>query len=416
MPELPEVERARRLLHDNFLSKKIAGVDTVEDTIVYTGGLTHTDFAKCVRGRTVVDTDRRGKVLVIRLDQAPHMVLHFGMTGSVRVKGQDGLQFMDFSTEDEDWPPRFWKFQVSFEDGTAFVFTDPRRLARIRLLEDPLHEPPISALGFDPIHSMWPMEKFAEVLGRKNTPIKSLLLDQAFSAGVGNWVADEILHMAKIHPLEIAKTLSIDQIAELHRSIVEGKNQRQNAVLPDGKRIEFESLSGRTCAFVPEVQVLRGERPKVKRRVKESEANSDNESNEEDGTSKKRRRTAVKKTRSAMARLEDQGGDDDEDGEEYVPIKKSAQVAKKKNVARKPRKSKTKEVSEDEKEGIEGEDDPTDRAKEGDGADHEDDNDNDSAPKSKRTTKANQTKKSKFFKGDEDAPISTTRRTRSSYF
>lgn len=73
---------------------------------------------------------------------------------------------------------------------TEIAFRDARRLGRIRLCVSPLSDPPISELGFDPIHSMPPLAEFSSlVYKRKGTAIKALLLDQSFSAGVGNWVA-----------------------------------------------------------------------------------------------------------------------------------------------------------------------------------------------------------------------------------
>jgi len=75
-----------------------------------------------------------------------------------------------------------------------------RRLGRIRLCKSPRTEPPISELGFDPILSMPSLDEFPSMVRRSwSCPINALLLDQSFSAGVGNWVADEILYNARIH-------------------------------------------------------------------------------------------------------------------------------------------------------------------------------------------------------------------------
>jgi formamidopyrimidine-DNA glycosylase len=101
--------------------------------------------------------------------------------------------------EEKQWPPRFWKLKMQLspspqdcptDDDIQWAFTDPRRLGRIRLVEDPLSQPPISNLGFDPIVSMPDLKIFSELIRQRRTTIKALLLDQKFSAGVGNWVAD----------------------------------------------------------------------------------------------------------------------------------------------------------------------------------------------------------------------------------
>ena len=75
------------------------------------------------------------------------------------------------------------------ETSASIAFVDARRLARIRLCQSPLDEPPISALGFDPILCMPSVEDFSPLVRRRTCPIKALLLDQSFSAGIGNWVA-----------------------------------------------------------------------------------------------------------------------------------------------------------------------------------------------------------------------------------
>lgn len=86
------------------------------------------------------------------------------------------------------------QFILEFRDeksgaSTKVAFLDARRLGRIRLCTSPLNEPPISMLGFDPLLSMPNIEDFKKAVLRRTCPIKALLLDQSFSAGVGNWVA-----------------------------------------------------------------------------------------------------------------------------------------------------------------------------------------------------------------------------------
>jgi formamidopyrimidine-DNA glycosylase len=170
------------------------------------------------------------------------------------------------------WPPKFWKLQLTFETPDAqitYVYDDVRRLGRIRLVEgDPMKSPPISKLGFDPLHRIPDLREFTEMVQNRSVPVKALLLDQAFSAGVGNWLADEILWHAKIHPAHYTNALSNDECKRLRDNIdyvcrfaaevnadsskfpdnwlflhrwnkgKEGKN-----VLPDGRKITHETVS-----------------------------------------------------------------------------------------------------------------------------------------------------------------------------
>lgn len=83
----------------------------------------------------------------------------------------------------------------STQEVSEVAFLDARRLGRIRLCIDPTSEEPISQLGFDPILNMPGLEEFQKLVVKRSCPIKALLLDQSFSAGVGNWVAGTVLYV-----------------------------------------------------------------------------------------------------------------------------------------------------------------------------------------------------------------------------
>ncbi|OCH92660.1 hypothetical protein OBBRIDRAFT_811507 [Obba rivulosa] len=275
MPELPEVERAARLVREVALHKKIVQIETTEDSIVYSG-TTHTEFV--------------GKVFYIELDGIGRMpVLHFGMTGMLQIRGKKAVHYRETPRKaSTDWPPKFMKFILHFrgdESGeiTELAFLDARRLGRIRLCSSPLTEPPISTLGFDPLISMPTLEYFVKGVRKRKCPIKALLLDQSFSAGVGNWVADEILYHARIHPETRCNALTDDQIVALHRQTSEvcriaveanaddakfpddwlfrhrwGKGKKHTMKLPDESpaTIKWITVGGRTSAYVAELQKL----------------------------------------------------------------------------------------------------------------------------------------------------------------
>lgn len=96
-----------------------------------------------------------------------------------------------------------------------------RRLARLRLVLQPSLYPPVSELGFDPITSPPTLEDFIDLLHRHHGTIKGRLLDQSFSAGVGNWVADEILYQARVHPAYPIKQMDDTIIARVHEQLLE---------------------------------------------------------------------------------------------------------------------------------------------------------------------------------------------------
>ncbi|KAL1675482.1 hypothetical protein EV122DRAFT_253853 [Schizophyllum commune] len=211
------------------------------------------------------------------------------MTGMIQVKGGAATYYISSKRlVGDEWPPWFMKFILHFSDGTQLAFMDARRLGRIRLCADPLHEPPISELGFDPILSMPSRQDFEKLMTRRKCPVKALLLDQSFSAGVGNWVADEILYHARVHPERRCNTLTGEELdavykwmGEVCRIAVEAdadsdkfpkdwlfnhrwdkgkKNKPQTMTLPSGEpaTIKWVTVGGRTSAYVDELQKAPG--------------------------------------------------------------------------------------------------------------------------------------------------------------
>ncbi|KAF8592003.1 hypothetical protein K439DRAFT_1537255 [Ramaria rubella] len=309
-----EVERAASLIRDVANGKIIEQVETMEDKIVYSG-ITHDEFADSITGRKVIDVGRYGKVFYITLGgKGPHPVLHLGMTGMLQVQGQEPTYYRTKPRDNvEVWPPRFMKvistrlllFSKYYNVSVQFIlhiaatatsppaqlaFLDARRLGRIRLCAFPLTEPPISNLGFDPILCMPSLECFIKSVQKRTCPIKALLLDQSFSAGVGNWIADEILYQARVHPEQRANTLTDIQLANLHdkttyvcRTAVDvnadssrfpedwlfkhrwgkGKKVKHTLLLPNGQpaTIKWSKVGGRTSAFIVELQQLTGNNP-----------------------------------------------------------------------------------------------------------------------------------------------------------
>src|SRR5262249_2241420 len=103
MPELPEVERARRRTERALRGHRIAGVKTAPDPIVYDGA-PPLQSEDALRGRRVLAVRRKGKHLWMELDRRPWPLFHFGMTGG-----------FEFYRREED-RPRFWKVELRMDD------------------------------------------------------------------------------------------------------------------------------------------------------------------------------------------------------------------------------------------------------------------------------------------------------------
>jgi formamidopyrimidine-DNA glycosylase len=138
--------------------------------------------------------------------------------GGEAARTGQGARYKRATVDLSQWPPRFTKVQVTLSDGTALCFTDPRRLGRVLLSPDPESELS-KALGPDCLNAMMPLPEFASALAVRSAPIKAVLLDQSFVAGIGNWIADEVLYQARIHPESRCNALSPDDVAGLHTQI-----------------------------------------------------------------------------------------------------------------------------------------------------------------------------------------------------
>ncbi len=278
MPELPEAEHTRRIFERLAVGRRVAEAHVADDTIVF-----EAQAPAWVRdrleGRTIVGAHRRGKYLWLALDEGPHPIVHLGMTGTLRFKGDEPL-VLEASPKETDraWPPRFTKLRLVLDDGTELAFTNARRLGRVMFRDDPPAEAPLSRLGFDPLTDMPTVgELEARLARRKRAVLKGLLLDQKFAAGVGNWIADEVLYQAGIDPRRRVESLSREEVARLHATIrhvihsavaVDARKTHfpdtwlfhrrwgkdASARTHDGRVIEHIEVAGRTTAWVPSVQ------------------------------------------------------------------------------------------------------------------------------------------------------------------
>lgn len=278
MPELPEVERARRIIETVVLGRTIDKVwcDTTDDIVF--AGVSGRTVARRLEGRQVLAIKRRGKQLWFELDERPWPLFHLGMTGQF-VTPQAGPLRLVSSAKDlqHAWPPRFLKIRLWLSDGGELAMTNARRLGRIRLQQDPEREAPISKLGFDPLYDMPTRADFAAKLMRRKGVLKAVLLDQGFAAGVGNWIADEVLYQAGVDPRRRGTSLSDAEAGRIHAKLravigraceVDADKDRlprswlfhdrwgkaDNATTSRGDPIEHVDIAGRTTAWVPNRQ------------------------------------------------------------------------------------------------------------------------------------------------------------------
>src|SRR5262245_52522341 len=276
MPELPEVETARRAAAAVAVGRRIVGAVAADDAIVFEG-VPPARIRQAVLGRRVRAVRRHGKHFWFALDRRPWLSVHFGMAGGLHTSRQPGVHLVSTGHRVKPaWPPRFTKLHLTFEGGHELVIADGRRLGRIRLRRDPATEPPIAGLGFDALRGVPSPARFRALARHRAAPVKALLLDQSFAAGVGNWIADEVLYQARIAPRRSARSLSDRELDRLRSKLfsvvrravrVSADSDRyprswlfhrrwsaRPGVTLHGHAIRRETIAARTTAWVPAVQ------------------------------------------------------------------------------------------------------------------------------------------------------------------
>ncbi|XP_070053754.1 formamidopyrimidine-DNA glycosylase isoform X5 [Nicotiana tomentosiformis] len=221
MPELPEVEAARRAIEDHCVGKKIVKAIIADDPKVI-DGVSLDDFRASLEGKTIVAANRKGKNMWIELDSPPFPTFQFGMAGAIYIKGVAVTKYKRSAVKDDDeWPSKYSKVFLELDDGLELSFTDKRRFARVRSLKNPVSVPPISELGPDALLEPMTVDEFYKAFSKKKIGVKALLLDQSFISGIGNWIADEVLYQARIHPMQTASSISKEDCATLLKCIYE---------------------------------------------------------------------------------------------------------------------------------------------------------------------------------------------------
>jgi formamidopyrimidine-DNA glycosylase len=214
MPELPEVETIRRGLEKPLAGRRIASAKFTLPRLLLGGGAAKT--AGRLQGQHIESVLRRGKYLVLELDR-DSLIFHLGMTGQLTLAraGADedsrfartltGLQ-KPLGAHPVD---RHTHAVLRLDDGGRLQFRDPRTFGRIFLVEGRAwnRHPRLHRLGPEPLDLRVASFLAAHFPVHSARPIKALLLDQAFLAGVGNIYADEALFAAGIHPRRPARSL-----------------------------------------------------------------------------------------------------------------------------------------------------------------------------------------------------------------
>lgn len=224
MPELPEVEHVTnalraavtgRLIQKAVLLRARLAPDTTPKT-----------FARKLAGATIGSVTRRGKHILIGLDNERTLIVHLRMSG----------RFHLLSPDDED--PKFSHAIFYFSDGERLVFQDQRHFGLMKIVDSKDLEATkeLAKLAPEPFSDEFSRDYLVEVLKRSNRVIKEFLLDQTKVCGVGNIYASEVLFLSGISPRKRARGIRGKKIELLHanvRIVLDEAIELTKTIVPD---------------------------------------------------------------------------------------------------------------------------------------------------------------------------------------
>lgn len=240
MPELPEVETTRRGLTPVMRGQRIDKVEVRRGDLRLP--LPET-FARRLAGRQVMALRRRAKYLLIDLDSGEVLMIHLGMSGSLRVLPKTPTTPLAPATLLTHDHVIFY-----LHSGQCVVFHDPRRFGLMDLFPATREtdHPLLAHLGPEPLGAAFSPAYLAAKLMRKTPPIKQALMDQRLVVGVGNIYASESLFLAGLHP-----ALPAWRVRGHEKKLIHAVRQVLNAAIISGGSTlrDYTQASGETGYF-----------------------------------------------------------------------------------------------------------------------------------------------------------------------
>ena len=246
--ELPEVEVTRRDLEKDVVGRKIAAAEVRPSKnamrIIRRHGR-RKEFADRLIGRKVLKSDRRGKYVLLSLDNGDVLAVHFAMSGQF-VRGNKRVPL-----------PPHTHVVITFQQGGDLRFVDPRTFGEMFVTtgDDLGKVKELQHIAIDPLDHVFTWQSFGGQMAQRESKLKQLLMDQKFISGLGNIYSDEVLFAAGLRHDRLSDTLSSQEVRRLYRSLQE---VLQEAIRYRGTTLEDEAyldLFGKPGEFQNELKV-----------------------------------------------------------------------------------------------------------------------------------------------------------------
>jgi len=201
MPELPEVETIVRDLRGPLSRKTFSGVIVLDAFVLRQQA---GDFIRRIKGRSIDKITRRGKAVIVHLASGEFLVIQLMMTGQLIM---DGLE------------DKHTRIKFVFSDGSSLLYNDQRRFGQLRVVQNLNEIKHFNILGPEPFSKEFTTALMLEAFRKTTRPIKNVLLDHTFVAGIGNIYACEILFRSQLNPKRIASRISLAETGIIHHNI-----------------------------------------------------------------------------------------------------------------------------------------------------------------------------------------------------
>ncbi len=238
MPELPEVEILKDELKAHLLGRQVQEVIVPQ---AKESGCSVPQLKAAMEEATIINVERRGKMLILQFDNGFSLLIHLMMVGQLLLSS-----LYQGEANDVRLILRFGADQLSVGQ------VDLKFLRLVHTAElDKL--PELRKLGQDPLSEGFTVEVLKRMLAKRRGKLKPFLLNQNCIAGIGNTYADEILFQSRLAPNRVASSLDNEEVERLHSSIVE--TLRRGLELGGSSEMAFVHLDGSKGAFQEHFQV-----------------------------------------------------------------------------------------------------------------------------------------------------------------
>lgn len=205
MPELPDLEVTKEYLAAHVVGQTIAGVDHVGAIVVRNlqGGAA----ASALIGRAIASVDRRGKFLLLGLDNRAWLAINFMLSGRLmHCPPQTRLAARTFLV-------------LHLSGGRDLRYTDQAQMGKVYITAELEKIPTFAGQGPDALDPTLTLGAFGQRLKRHPGEIKGILTNAEFVAGIGNAYADEILFAAGLYPFRKRPSLTADETERLYAAM-----------------------------------------------------------------------------------------------------------------------------------------------------------------------------------------------------